>query len=275
MIDRLKRPANGRTLFRRWCVLTVATAASAALATPYLVELLGDQLEAASEERAKRGLPRLTPTRLAMIRAKRATVIGAPCAAVGVLIGPAVGLDGAARIGGLPSPRLRSAAWRGALAGASIVLLDRTVFLRSARRLEAETPTPDAWRVLLASAYGSIGEEVIARLGLQTAATAIALWAVQPLSEDIRTTHAARWAGLALADAAFAIGHLPVVRATPGLDVKARVLTLNALAGWVFGRVYWLDGIEAAMVAHATTDITINLLPATARLLASAVVTPS
>jgi membrane protease YdiL (CAAX protease family) len=37
---------------------------------------------------------------------------------------------------------------------------------------------------------------------------------------------------------------------------------LNAIGGVVFGWLYWRRGIEAAMVAHLTADLTLHVVAA-------------
>lgn len=52
---------------------------------------------------------------------------------------------------------------------------------------------------------------------------------------------------------AFAAAHLPIAFATLGRspDIVARVMLANAIAGLVFGWLYWRRSLEAAMLAHA------------------------
>jgi hypothetical protein len=55
----------------------------------------------------------------------------------------------------------------------------------------------------------------------------------------------------------FAAGHLPAAGAIAPLtaDVVLRILLLNAVAGFVFGWLYWKASLEAAMLAHATVHV--------------------
>ena len=55
----------------------------------------------------------------------------------------------------------------------------------------------------------------------------------------------------------FGLGHLPAlaqsVTLTPAL--VARTVLLNAVAGVLFGWLYWRRSLEAAMVAHASFHV--------------------
>ena len=61
------------------------------------------------------------------------------------------------------------------------------------------------------------------------------------------------WAAIAISAMLFGLGHLPAlaqsVELTPAL--VARTVLLNAIAGVIFGWLYWRRSLEAAMVAHA------------------------
>lgn len=62
----------------------------------------------------------------------------------------------------------------------------------------------------------------------------------------------------------FGLGHLPATAAlvplTPLMIIRA--LLLNGLAGLVYGYLYWKYGLEAAMLAHFTSDIVLHVIAA-------------
>ena len=60
----------------------------------------------------------------------------------------------------------------------------------------------------------------------------------------------------------FGAGHLPAAAQVWPLDaiVVARVLLLNALAGVVFGWLYWKRGLEVAMLAHFSADLVLHVV---------------
>lgn len=69
------------------------------------------------------------------------------------------------------------------------------------------------------------------------------------------------WGAIVLAAILFGVGHLGVVSAqlplTPALVV--RTVVLNAVAGGVFGWLFWKRSLEAAMIAHASGHVVFTL----------------
>ncbi|ELZ32418.1 Abortive infection protein [Halogeometricum pallidum JCM 14848] len=65
------------------------------------------------------------------------------------------------------------------------------------------------------------------------------------------------WAAILVSAILFGLGHLPAlaqsVDLTPALI--ARTVLLNAVAGILFGWLYWRRSLEAAMVAHASFHV--------------------
>ena len=66
------------------------------------------------------------------------------------------------------------------------------------------------------------------------------------------------WLAILVSAVLFGVGHLPAA-AMVGMPltapVIARVVTLNAFAGIVFGWLFWRRSLEAAMLAHAVTHL--------------------
>jgi membrane protease YdiL (CAAX protease family) len=118
-----------------------------------------------------------------------------------------------------------------------------------------------AWRGALASFYGGIVEEVECRLFLLSLLVWLLVWLLARLPRQ-----AARpWMfvlAIVLAALLFGAGHLPAAFAaglagTPLLI--ARIIVLNAVAGVVFGAVYWRWGLEHAMLAHFSADLVLHV----------------
>jgi membrane protease YdiL (CAAX protease family) len=66
------------------------------------------------------------------------------------------------------------------------------------------------------------------------------------------------WLAIAASALLFGAGHLPAARVLLGAidpDVLVFVLGVNAAFGVLFGWLYWKRGLEAAMIAHATTHL--------------------
>ncbi|MFC6976650.1 type II CAAX prenyl endopeptidase Rce1 family protein [Halomicroarcula sp. GCM10025709] len=70
------------------------------------------------------------------------------------------------------------------------------------------------------------------------------------------------WAAIVVSAVLFGVGHLPAlaqsVSLTPALI--ARTVLLNAVAGVLFGWLYWRRSLEAAMVAHASFHVPLVVL---------------
>jgi len=154
---------------------------------------------------------------------------------------------------------LSAIAW-GALAGAAVIACSLL--------LDPMLPTPlqpvadpgagrSALNGLLASFYGGIAEELQLRLFLMT----LLVWLATAFGRK-QARPAVFWAAIAVAAVLFGIGHLPAAAKIWGLGemVIARTIVLNAIAGIVFGWLYWKRGIEMAMLGHFSADIVLHVL---------------
>lgn len=117
-----------------------------------------------------------------------------------------------------------------------------------------------AWPALVVGLlYGGLAEEVMMRWGVMS--LVICLLARLTGRGVQLPGHAHYMAGIFLAALAFAAGHLPalamMVDLTPTL--VSRTLTLNAVAGLVYGVLFWRNGLEAAMAAHAGSHLGLAL----------------
>jgi membrane protease YdiL (CAAX protease family) len=229
-------------------VLGVASALSVALLFPYLLQLL----------------PRLgqTPLPLALLIAIQAIQAGLQfflLSWIGLRLGASVGLDSPLlrawvyRLPDRPRTHFPAAAIAGLATGASIGLLDRFVFMPAqpdAIRQAGEKIA--AWKGLLASFYGGIGEETLTRLFLMTSL----VWLLSKLSRRPAIFVIAAVISALL----FAAGHLPAAAQLAPLSqaVVIRVMVLNTGAGIVFGLLYWRWGLEHAMAAHFCADLVLH-----------------
>jgi hypothetical protein len=123
------------------------------------------------------------------------------------------------------------------------------------------TPRAPAWQGLLASLYGAFDEEIMLRLFMLT----LLAWLGSRFSRtaDGRPTLAVLWVANILAALLFGAGHLPTVAAM-GLPMTGllvtQIIVLNGLAGLAFGWLYWMRGLESAMLAHFSADIILHVI---------------
>jgi membrane protease YdiL (CAAX protease family) len=108
--------------------------------------------------------------------------------------------------------------------------------------------------------YGGITEEVLMRWGVMTAM----IWLPWRIWQ--KKTGAPKRAyvvgAIVVAAVLFGVGHLPAAMAM-GIKLTAPVIVYvvvgNALPGVLFGVLYWRNGIEAAMIAHALAHVIATL----------------
>lgn len=109
--------------------------------------------------------------------------------------------------------------------------------------------------------YGGVTEEVLMRWGLMTVLIWLPWRICQKKIGGPRRAYVV--SSVLLTAVLFGIGHLPVVT-TMGIKLTAPVIAFiiagNALPGILFGVLYWRNGIEAAMIAHALGHVVANLV---------------
>ena len=147
----------------------------------------------------------------------------------------------------------------GVFAGVLIVLLSIPFDKLIPELQDAEISIP-AWKALLASFYGGIGEEVLLRLFL----VSLLVWlcSIIKKTEDGRPADFWFWLSIILASIVFGLGHLPATSQIIPLNaaVVTRAIVLNGVAGIVFGWLYWKKGLESAMIAHFSADIVLHVI---------------
>lgn len=110
---------------------------------------------------------------------------------------------------------------------------------------------------VLASFYGGIAEELLARLFVMT----LIVWLLTA-SGRRAPRPAMFWTAIVLAALLFGAGHLVPAAELWGLSpiVVFRTIVLNAIGAVVFGWLYWRRGIEMAMLGHFSADIVVHVL---------------
>lgn len=108
--------------------------------------------------------------------------------------------------------------------------------------------------------YGGITEELLLRFGLMSLLAFVG-WVATGRRTDGPGPGVA-WAAIVISAVLFGVGHLPALAQSVDLTTAlvARTILLNAVAGVVFGWLYWQRSLEAAMVAHAAFHVPLLVL---------------
>jgi len=130
----------------------------------------------------------------------------------------------------------------------------------SANALDLQNAQPAAWKGFLASFYGGIAEEILLRLFVMSFLVWLGRFISKP--QEGKPTSTVFWVANILAAILFGLGHLPATAMLLPLTplVITRAILLNGIGGVIFGWLYWKRGLEAAMIAHFSTDIVLHVL---------------
>ncbi len=116
------------------------------------------------------------------------------------------------------------------------------------------------WKRLLAGVlYGGMTEEVLMRLFLLSlVAWLLGRWWKTP---EGMPTSGAFWTAIIFVAVLFGLGHLPATSAMTPITqlLVVRALVLNGIAGIAFGYLCWKRGLEAAMLAHMSAHLVMQL----------------
>jgi hypothetical protein len=118
---------------------------------------------------------------------------------------------------------------------------------------------PPVWQGLLACFYGGICEELQCRLLLMS----LLVWLCALVRrEGQKPSCSSLWTANILAALLFGAAHLPTAASlTPlTLFIIVAVVIPNAVCGTVFGYLFFTLGLEAAMIAHFTTDVILHVI---------------
>lgn len=233
-----------------WLALAAALATAAVF--PYVLETMPQMLDQVAVP-----LALLIP-----LQALQAGAILGLLALVGLRVGHRVGLGApwlSAMLAKRPLPAVDwgGSALLGVIAAVAILGLSQLTdpWLPPPSRPLPDPAAMSAWKGLLASFYGGIGEELLLRLFLMT----VLAWAAARLWRGAGPR--AYWLAIVLAALLFGAGHLLAAAAVWPLTtmVVFRTLLLNAVAGLAFGWLYWRRGLEAAMLAHFCADLVLHV----------------
>lgn len=121
--------------------------------------------------------------------------------------------------------------------------------------VKEDSQIPGPIHGFFASFYGGIAEEVLLRLFILT----LFLFLFQTIGWKSPSSF---WAANILTAILFGVGHLPAAKNLFGLNsiVILRTIILNAIAGILFGYLYWQYSLEIAMVSHFSADLVIHVV---------------
>ena len=212
---------------------------------------------------------KLPVPRLLLLSFLQTAVLSAIAIGVGLLAAQAMGLGAPyieaalARNGSIKGieQMLRPAIGLGVLGGVVILLMDLLFLPYWPSRLRDMARKTTTWENITASFYGGLNEEFLMRLfGLS-----VLLWLLSRIwhTPTGRPTNAVFWSANVMMAIVFGLGHLPAAYGLLGTVsplMLARTLLLNAPIGLITGWLFWTYGIEAAVLAHFSTDIVYHVV---------------
>lgn len=150
----------------------------------------------------------------------------------------------------------------GAVIALSTLLLDKTIFEPQLTEFfeVAGSRQPRSLSVTVSGIlYGGITEELISRWG----AMSLFVWLGWKIFQrrQAQASSTIVIAALVLSAILFGVLHLPAAAAFTPLNewLIARTILLNALAGIVYGWLFWRRSLESAMLAHAATHVFLSI----------------
>lgn len=149
----------------------------------------------------------------------------------------------------------------GIAASLAVTVIDLSFFRISVEASLRSESTVPVWQRVLAALYGGVNEEVLMRFFVLSVLAFLFLRA-ERASSPAALSPFGMWAAIVLTAALFGIGHLPFAAEVGSLEARValRAILLNVITGVVFGWVYRRRGLEAAMIAHFTSDVCLLVL---------------
>lgn len=186
-----------------------------------------------------------------------------PACAVGVWLGPKVGLGSGLRelVSRTPGAweTVRKSLMPGTLVGLAIggvVLLGVSSMPEDARIPGWDNPT--ILEVFLRCLSAGITEEIAFRFGLMT----FLVWVIRLGLKRAATDATSLWVGNLLAALLFAAAHLPGLPADAwNPAVLVPIVTANTAAGMVMGWLFMRYGLVSAICAHFVADVVQGVIP--------------
>lgn len=199
---------------------------------------------------------------LALLSLIQPALLVLAAAAVGAALSPQLGFTSYVCAINVRAPfarQVRRSIGSGIVVGVVIVVLDIALF----RHFQLQPIGSAHWEAVARTfvggiLYGGASEEVMMRFGVMS----FVVWIGARLharrhADDARIPDGVFMAAILIVALLFALGHLPAATVISPLTASLvlRILLLNAVAGLVFGWLYWKASLEAAMLAHATVHV--------------------
>jgi hypothetical protein len=242
-----------------WLLLLASIVGVAAL-LPYLIVFFQKVL-------ASNPLPMPLPVLMA-VQIMQSAILFAAFVSLGLVLAPRAGIEmpvlqrwfygGAAP---LPKSWARTPLLAGVMMAAVLLLVFYTFFLPRIPEwpVGVEVAMP-IWKRLLSCFYGAINEEIVARLFVLS----LLLWLLRKIfrRQSPKAGPVIFWTANAIVAGLFAIGHVPAAKVFLQITplVIFALLTINGSASLLFGYLCWKRGLEAAMLAHFSTDFVLHVI---------------
>ncbi len=246
--------------WRIFWLLLIASMFGIAALLPYLLALFGKVI-------AARPLP-MPLSVLIVVQFMQNALLFAAVISVGLFLARKVGIETPVfrrwlffDRGALPKGVLRVPVVSGVAMGGLIVLAFYTIFFPRIPEwpmaLEAMMPI---WKRFLACFYGAINEELLVRLFLFS----MVIWLLRKIAHEKspRAGAAIFWIANLTIALFFAAGHIPSAKLFMPITpiVLVAIFFMNGAASLLFGYLCWKRGLEAAMLAHFSTDIMLHVV---------------
>jgi hypothetical protein len=241
-------------------VLVLACLFGFASALPYIYALFPGMV-------ARGALPMPLPV-LVTVQLMQSTIIFGGIVALGILLARKVGIEAPILHGWLyrtgvqfPAGWLRTPLLWGLAIGVATFVLYLLVFRPFIPEwpLQQEAALP-IWQRFLVCFYGAINIELLMRFFLLS----LFLWLLRKISRDAsrRPGPGIFWTANVIVAVIYALAHIPAAKSLMTLTpiVLAAVLLPTGMFALAFGYLTWKRGIEAAILAHFSSDLLARVL---------------
>jgi hypothetical protein len=240
--------------------LLLASAVGVAALLPYLLAFFQEVL-------STKPLPMPLPA-LITVQIMQSVILFAGFISLGLLLAPKAGVEMPVlqrwlygRATPLPTNSARTPLLAGIAMAAILLLIFYAFFLPRIPEwpINVEAAMP-GWKRLLCCLYGAINEEIVARLFVLS----LLLWLFRKVArqQSTRASSLIFWIANVIIAGLFAAGHIPAAKVFLPLTplVIVALFTINGSASLLFGYLCWKRGLEAAMLAHFSTDFTLHVV---------------